>query len=147
MLRANISIGVQYLGAWLAGTGCVPIFNLMEDAATAEISRAQIWQWLAHNAALADGRKTPEDLMDAGLHYIRAAAAAQQLRVAEQAERFLADGGLVTSSERSRRGAPGERFQWDWPVGWAPLQVIAVEGLRRGRWVRGKPRAAAAPPI
>ncbi len=45
-LRININIGVQYLGAWLAGTGCVPIFNLMEDAATAEISRAQIWHWI-----------------------------------------------------------------------------------------------------
>jgi alpha,alpha-trehalase len=51
--------------------------------------------------------------------------------VAENAERFLAEGGLVTSTERSRRGAANERFQWDWPVGWAPLQVIAVEGLRR----------------
>ena len=45
-LRQNISIGIQYIGAWLAGTGCVPIFNLMEDAATAEISRAQIWNWI-----------------------------------------------------------------------------------------------------
>ena len=45
-LRTNINIGIQYLGAWLAGTGCVPIFNLMEDAATAEISRAQIWHWI-----------------------------------------------------------------------------------------------------
>jgi malate synthase len=53
-LRGNIRVGVQYLEAWLAGNGCVPLYNLMEDAATAEISRAQIWQWLAHNAALAD---------------------------------------------------------------------------------------------
>src|SRR2546421_8657361 len=43
-LRNNISVGIQYLGAWLAGNGCVPVFNLMEDAATAEISRSQIWQ-------------------------------------------------------------------------------------------------------
>ena len=42
-LRTNINIGIQYLGAWLAGTGCVPIFNLMEDAATAEISRSPVW--------------------------------------------------------------------------------------------------------
>jgi len=63
-LRANIRVGVQYLEAWLGGNGCVPLYNLMEDAATAEISRAQIWQWLAHNAALADGRKITTQLYD-----------------------------------------------------------------------------------
>jgi len=57
-LRINISIGVQYLGAWLAGNGCVPVFNLMEDAATAEISRSQIWQWIrSPKGVLEDGRK------------------------------------------------------------------------------------------
>ncbi len=55
-LRANIRVGVQYVESWLRGTGCVPINNLMEDAATAEISRAQIWQWLRHSAKLNDGR-------------------------------------------------------------------------------------------
>jgi len=50
-------VGIQYLEAWLGGNGCVPLYNLMEDAATAEISRAQIWQWLKHGATLADGRK------------------------------------------------------------------------------------------
>ncbi|MDE2143955.1 MAG: malate synthase A, partial [Elusimicrobia bacterium] len=55
-LRANLSVGVQYLAAWLAGNGCVPINNLMEDAATAEISRAQVWQWIHHRAKLSDGR-------------------------------------------------------------------------------------------
>src|SRR3990167_2434112 len=60
-LRNNISVGIQYLGAWLAGNGCVPVFNLMEDAATAEISRSQIWQWLKHSAKLDNGEKiTPE---------------------------------------------------------------------------------------
>ncbi len=63
-LRGNIRVGVQYLEAWLGGNGCVPLYNLMEDAATAEISRAQIWQWLAHNAALADGRKITTQLYD-----------------------------------------------------------------------------------
>ena len=63
-LRANIRVGVQYLEAWLGGNGCVPLYNLMEDAATAEISRAQIWQWLKHNAALADGRKITTQLYD-----------------------------------------------------------------------------------
>ena len=60
-LRYNINVGIHYLGSWLAGNGCVPIHNLMEDAATAEISRTQIWQWVAQGASLADGRKvTPE---------------------------------------------------------------------------------------
>jgi malate synthase len=55
-LRTNLSAGLQYLAAWLSGTGCVPINDLMEDAATAEISRAQVWQWLHHGARLQDGR-------------------------------------------------------------------------------------------
>jgi malate synthase len=57
-LRTNVNVGIQYLGAWLAGLGCVPIFNLMEDAATAEISRSQIWQWInSPKGVLEDGRK------------------------------------------------------------------------------------------
>jgi malate synthase len=55
-LRHNIRVGIQYLEAWLGGQGAVPIYNLMEDAATAEISRTQIWQWIKHGAALDDGR-------------------------------------------------------------------------------------------
>lgn len=62
-LRNNISVGIQYLGAWLAGNGCVPVFNLMEDAATAEISRSQIWQWIrSSKGVLADGRKVTKEL-------------------------------------------------------------------------------------
>jgi malate synthase len=62
-LRMNINIGIQYLGAWLAGTGCVPIFNLMEDAATAEISRAQIWHWIRSPlGVLDDGREVTREL-------------------------------------------------------------------------------------
>ena len=65
-LRININIGIQYLGAWLAGTGCVPIYNLMEDAATAEISRAQIWHWIRSPlGALDDGRKVSRELFRA----------------------------------------------------------------------------------
>jgi malate synthase len=55
-LRANVDIGIQYLEAWLNGNGCVPIYNLMEDAATAEISRSQVWQWVTHGVKLPDGR-------------------------------------------------------------------------------------------
>jgi malate synthase len=56
-LRSNISIGIQYMAAWLGGNGCVPLYNLMEDAATAEIARAQVWQWIRHGGVLADGRQ------------------------------------------------------------------------------------------
>src|SRR6266436_785172 len=56
-LYTNLSVALQYLAGWLDGMGCVPVNNLMEDAATAEISRAQVWQWLHHGAAFADGRK------------------------------------------------------------------------------------------
>lgn len=60
-LRWNLKVGVQYLEAWLGGNGCVPLYHLMEDAATAEISRSQVWQWLHHRAKLDDGREvTPE---------------------------------------------------------------------------------------
>ena len=62
-LRNNISVGIQYLGAWLAGNGCVPVYNLMEDAATAEISRSQIWQWIrSPKGVLEDGRKVTVEL-------------------------------------------------------------------------------------
>ena len=54
-LRHNVRVGVQYIESWLRGLGCVPIYNLMEDAATAEISRAQVWQWIKHQAPLDDG--------------------------------------------------------------------------------------------
>src|SRR5690606_5457255 len=59
--RENIRVGVQYIEAWLRGRGAVPIYNLMEDAATAEISRAQIWQWIKYGAELEGGRKVDAD--------------------------------------------------------------------------------------
>ena len=62
-LRNNVSVSLQYMAAWLDGNGCVPINNLMEDAATAEISRAQIWQWIHHpGGVLDDGRKVTAEL-------------------------------------------------------------------------------------
>jgi malate synthase len=76
-LRHNIDVGLQYLEAWLGGLGCVPIYNLMEDAATAEICRAQLWQWLRHGVTLDNGRRvTPE--------FIRQAMAEQVQRVRER---------------------------------------------------------------
>ena len=108
-LRENVAIAVQYLAAWLAGNGCVPINNLMEDAATAEISRAQIWQWLRHpGGVLSDGTRVTTELFDrildedltrirdavgsekfASGHYERAAELFARLSKDEQFAEFL----------------------------------------------------------
>ncbi len=65
-LRMNINVGIHYLGAWLVGNGCVPIHHLMEDAATAEISRSQVWQWIrSPKGVLDDGRKVTQDMVKA----------------------------------------------------------------------------------
>jgi malate synthase len=85
-LRHNLDVGIQYLGAWLSGTGCVPIYNLMEDAATAEISRAQVWQWIRHGAVLADGRTVTAPLVRGWL--------AEEL---EKLRRRLGDTAFATS--------------------------------------------------
>jgi len=63
-LRVNTRVGIQYIEAWLRGNGAVPLYNLMEDAATAEISRTQNWQWLHHGATLEDGRKVTAELIE-----------------------------------------------------------------------------------
>lgn len=94
-MRLNINVGIQYLGAWLAGNGCVPVFNLMEDAATAEISRAQIWQWIrSPKGVLEDGRKVTVELfrqmLPEELHKVREilGAAYEDGRYEEAAELF-----------------------------------------------------------
>ena len=61
-MRANVGIALQYLDAWLQGQGAVGIHNLMEDTATAEISRVQLWQWIWNDARLDDGRQLTADL-------------------------------------------------------------------------------------
>jgi malate synthase len=80
-LRQNLNVGIGYIEAWLRGTGCVPLYHLMEDAATAEISRAQIWQWIRHGAKLAGGRTVDAALcrtmLDEELQKLRAAAGAE----------------------------------------------------------------------
>jgi malate synthase len=103
-LRANIRVGIQYLESWLRGVGCVPIANLMEDAATAEISRAQIWQWVKHGARMNDGQAVTRALVDRALteelNRLREAAPAtnrlddagrlfQQVALADAFEDFL----------------------------------------------------------
>jgi malate synthase len=62
-LRSNISVGIQYIDSWLRGTGAAAIFNLMEDAATAEISRSQVWQWVHHGAMLNTGQRITRELV------------------------------------------------------------------------------------
>jgi malate synthase len=62
-LRQNVAVGIGYVEAWLRGIGCVPLFNLMEDAATAEISRAQVWQWVRHGEKLEDGRPVTKEFV------------------------------------------------------------------------------------
>ncbi len=64
-LRRNIDVGLQYLESWLRGNGCVPIYDLMEDAATAEISRSQLWQWIRYHAKMDDGRAVTPQMFDA----------------------------------------------------------------------------------
>jgi len=64
-VRQNVAVGLGYVEAWLRGIGCVPLFNLMEDAATAEISRAQLWQWVHHNAVMEDGLPVTIKMVDA----------------------------------------------------------------------------------
>lgn len=108
-VRMNVSVGVQYLEAWLRGFGAVPIHHLMEDVATAEISRAQLWQWIHHpNGKLDDGRSITPDLFEAilteelgrirdsmgderyaGSRFEQAAALFREMTVADAFEEFL----------------------------------------------------------
>ncbi len=85
-LRNNIRVGIQYLEAWLGGNGCVPLYNMMEDAATAEICRTQVWQWLRHGAKLDNGQTITE-----GMVRDLVSEEMAKLRDALGAERF--DGG------------------------------------------------------
>lgn len=107
-LRKNISVGIQYLAAWLGGNGCVPLYNLMEDAATAEISRAQVWQWNKHQCKTVDGKtinpafvknivkeemvqikkEVGEQKFEKG-NYERAAKMFEEMSIANQFEDFL----------------------------------------------------------
>ncbi|XYJ08677.1 malate synthase A [Telluria sp. B2] len=106
-LRYNINVGIHYLGAWLAGNGCVPIHNLMEDAATAEISRSQVWQWIrSPKGVLEDGRKVTAEMVRAMIpeelakvkgvapngdnpSYARAAEIFEEMSTSEQFAEFL----------------------------------------------------------
>jgi malate synthase len=102
-LRWNIDVGLQYLAAWLKGNGCVPIYNLMEDAATCEICRAQVWQWVSHEAKLSDGRAVTMELVRLAI-----AEELEKLRTTLGAEEFASLGfqqaariyeGMMTSAD------------------------------------------------
>ncbi len=97
-LRTNIDVGLGYIEAWLRGTGCVPLHHLMEDAATAEISRAQVWQWLKHGARLVDGQTVDRALVERiiGEERDRAGAKAASHRFDDAAALF---GRLVTAGD------------------------------------------------
>ena len=82
--RENIRVGIQYLAAWLDGKGAVPLYNLMEDAATAEICRTQLWQWLKFEAPLNDGRRFTLDLFEQWFDE-EVALLADQSKIAEAA--------------------------------------------------------------
>ena len=106
-LRYNINVGIHYLGSWLGGNGCVPIHNLMEDAATAEISRSQVWQWIrSDKGVLEDGREVTADMVRAMIaeelpkvqgaapdgsspNYARAATIFEQMSTSDQFAEFL----------------------------------------------------------
>jgi malate synthase len=94
-LRWNIDVGLQYLHSWLRGSGCVPIYNLMEDAATAEICRAQVWQWIKHGAHLNDGRPVTQSMVKQIIHQ-RAAELGNDEKL-RQAAKVLED--LTTSPD------------------------------------------------
>jgi malate synthase len=83
--KNNIDVSIQYIEAWLRGSGCVPIYNLMEDAATAEISRAQVWQWLHNGAKLQDGT-----VIDHTLFNQTVAEAVEQIKALVGEDKFAA---------------------------------------------------------
>ncbi|WP_079417191.1 malate synthase A [Thiomonas intermedia] len=100
-LRNNINVGIHYLGAWLSGSGAVPIHNLMEDAATAEISRSQVWQWIqSPKGVLDDGRKVTSDMVRAlipeELAKVKASGAEGQFDKAAQIFETMATGADFT---------------------------------------------------
>ncbi|RCV50061.1 malate synthase A [Marinitenerispora sediminis] len=88
-LRNNVSVGIQYLASWLGGNGAVAVFNLMEDAATAEISRSQIWQWLHNGVTLQDGPRVTREYLERV--------------IAEEADKIRAAAGAAHDAERLGR--------------------------------------------
>ncbi len=103
-LRNNVSVGLRYLAAWLAGTGAVAIFNLMEDAATAEISRSQIWQWVHNDVRLPDGRPITSELVNEIIEQELAA-------IAEEAGEAYDAAGYARAADLFRRVALADHYE------------------------------------
>ncbi|HVH66771.1 MAG TPA: malate synthase A [Gemmatimonadales bacterium] len=95
-LHTNLSVALQYLAAWLSGNGCVPINDLMEDAATAEISRAQVWQWLHHGARSQDGHHVTAAIVQHELTELVATLPEQVGAGGPSADRFSLAGRILT---------------------------------------------------
>jgi malate synthase len=105
-LRSNVNVGIQYISSWLRGNGAAAIYGLMEDAATAEIARGQVWQWVRHGAALADGRTVTADL-------VRETAVSELGRIREEIaddEWFFSQGRPEESRDLFESVALGEEF-------------------------------------
>jgi malate synthase len=122
-VRTNVSVGLQYLSSWLSGRGCVPINYMMEDAATAEISRAQLWQWIRHGARMDDGRTVTADMVKA--------------MIAVERNELLANSGgsgpkanLLRASTIFERLATGGDFQ-DFLTLEAYDELVAQEGAAK----------------
>jgi malate synthase len=96
-LRWNIDVGLQYLHSWLGGLGCVPIYNLMEDAATAEISRAQVWQWVKYHSQLKNGKQVTAAMVKEMIHHRASELGSSNDDKLRQAARLLED--LTTNQE------------------------------------------------
>ena len=92
-VRTNVDVAVQYIASWLRGNGAAAIYNLMEDAATAEISRSQIWQWVTNGATLPDGAKIGPD-------YVRTAAEQEMARMREEFGEEIFDQGKFAEAGR-----------------------------------------------
>jgi malate synthase len=105
-LRSNVNVGIQYISAWLRGNGAAGIYGMMEDAATAEIARGQVWQWVRHGAELDDGRRITADL-------VRELETAELQRIREEIdddEWFETQGRPDLSRELFEEVALGDEF-------------------------------------
>ena len=94
-LARNIDVALQYMESWLGGNGCVPIYNLMEDAATAEISRAQLWQWIRYSARLDDGRAITFNLVEETLQKVLSATSERIGKEAYSSSHFAEAGNIL----------------------------------------------------
>jgi malate synthase len=103
-LRMNCNVGIQYISSWLRGNGAAPIYHLMEDAATAEISRSQVWQWVHQGVTLAEGQEVTPEL-------VRRIEEEELEKIREQVgEEFYAQSRAAESQELFEQVALGDEF-------------------------------------